>query len=54
MLHLTFTDGSNPYLFRGDVIRELRRWKRNYTITGYWKSGIFFGTATAKHNLFYA
>lgn len=42
-LHIEFKDGSNPYLFRGDhpgqttkadCLRELDRWKRNYTVIG--------------------
>lgn len=42
-LHIEFEDGSNPYFFRGknpgqttkaDCLRELDRWKRNYTVIG--------------------
>lgn len=50
MLHITFTDGSNPYVFRGNVKRELKRWSRNYTLTNGYQSrfGIYFVTATPK------
>lgn len=50
MLHITFTDGSNPYFFRGDIKRELKRWSRNYRLTDGFMSrfGIYFVTATPK------
>lgn len=53
MLHLAFTDGSNPYVFRASsrkaIMRELAKWKRNYIITGvYTRMGIYFGIATLK------
>lgn len=34
--HLTFTDGSNPYFYRGtksDMSKELEKWEKNFTIT---------------------
>lgn len=34
-LHITFTDGSNPYVMFGDeekLNKELKRWKRNFDI----------------------
>lgn len=36
ILHLTFSDGSNPYVAFGDkakVTKELRKWKKKYDIT---------------------
>lgn len=36
-LHLTFTDGSNPFIFPGDTTRaecmkELQRWEKRYEV----------------------
>ena len=34
-LHITFSDGSNPYLMYGtitDVNKEIKKWKHNYTL----------------------
>ena len=49
-MHITFTDGSNPYIFRGNVKRELKRWSRNYILTNGYQSrfGIYFVTASPK------
>ena len=33
-LHITFSDGSNPYLMYGtiaEINKEVKKWKRNYT-----------------------
>ena len=52
MLHITFTDGSNPYFFRGNIKRELKRWSRNYHLTNGFMSrfGVYFVTATPKRD----
>lgn len=34
-LHITFTNGSNPYVAYGDeskIKKELKKWKRNYDL----------------------
>ena len=52
-IHLTFADGSNPYvryrMTRSQYNRELRKWRKHYDITGTMtRIGIYFGTATIK------
>ena len=52
-LHISFSDGSNPYVRFGmdekAFRRELARWKRNFSITAQRESGTFvFITLTAK------
>lgn len=51
MLHITFTDGSNPYctLANANAKAILRRWKRRYNIVSrYVSNGILFVTMTEK------
>ena len=54
MLHITFTDGSNPFVYRGTmrgIKRQLRKWGQNYVIYGtYTRFGIYFATATPKRD----
>jgi hypothetical protein len=36
LIHFSFADGSNPYVFRGSMLecmKELKKWARNYNIT---------------------
>lgn len=58
-LHITFTDGSNPFVqyrkkngqllrTKREVSNALRRWKRRYNITGHWSSDGYMATATSK------
>lgn len=35
-LHLSFSDGSNPFFYRGtkaDMSKEIKKWEKNFTIT---------------------
>ena len=52
-LHITFKDGSNPYVkYNIKDLKELnnltKRWEKNYTICGYWTACGFMATATEK------
>lgn len=46
ILHLTFTDGSNPYVAFGDnkkIARELKKWQRKYDISLEEKEDMILG-----------
>jgi len=52
-LHIEFKDGSNPFVKIGikdlkELNRLVKRWEKNYKVTGYWTSGGFMATATDK------
>jgi hypothetical protein len=52
-LHITFSDGSNPYVKMGlkttdDLRREVDQWCKSYDVCGYWVALGFMATATEK------
>lgn len=50
LIHFSFADGSNPYIYRGtplDCWKELQRWRKNWKISA--DGGNMF-TLTEKHN----
>jgi len=54
-LHLSFKDGSNPYVRYGmnrqQYSRELLKWKRNYIVTiDKIENGLVFATAERKES----
>ena len=63
-LHISFTNGSNPYVqykrrdgkfleTKRDIYNALRRWKMNYIITGHWTDTCYEAVATENINLYY-
>lgn len=50
LIHFSFVDGSNPYIYRGaplDCWKEIQRWRKNWKISA--DGGNMF-TLTEKHN----
>jgi hypothetical protein len=50
-IHFSFSDGSNPYLFRGtifDCLKELKKWKKNWIIEPL-KSGFYLLTEKGRY-----
>lgn len=50
MIHFSFSDGSNPYVFRGDykaILKEFARWEKNWDISPDTSTGFYTLTEKA-------
>lgn len=51
-IHITFTDGSNPYvrfnMSAAEFRKELRSWRRNFKLDGFINGGIYYVVAEPK------
>lgn len=52
-LHITFTDGSNPWVKHGikdlvELNKAVEKWEKKYQVCGYWTACGFMATAEPK------